>query len=276
MDAEKVRLTKEQETESFLVTVYGKALDSRVKDSILGDTYADEALRRIDFDFKKLKIPRNAEVSLPIRAKHLDGWTREFLAVHPSATVLHLGCGLDSRAFRVDPPATVRWYDVDQADVIELRRRIYPERHDYSLISASVTEPGWLDAIPVDRPVLVVAEGLTMHLPEKEGLALFARITEKFSSGQFVFDAYGSLPIRVIMFISQFMKTRVHLQWAIDDPRKLETQVPRLKVRDAVAYLMMPELHARLKQNGAQRAITRFLGQFAWYRTTMQHVRCEF
>jgi hypothetical protein len=36
-----------------------------------------------------------------VRAKHLDDWTREFLAAHRRATVLHLGCGLDSRVFRV-------------------------------------------------------------------------------------------------------------------------------------------------------------------------------
>jgi O-methyltransferase involved in polyketide biosynthesis len=61
--------------------------------------------------------------------------------------VLHLGCGLDSRVFRIDPLATVHWYDIDFPDVIELRRRLYPERHDYTLIPASVTEAGWLDAI---------------------------------------------------------------------------------------------------------------------------------
>ena len=77
-----------------------------------------------------------------------------------SSTVLHLGCGLDSRVFRIDPPATVRWYDVDLPDVIDLRRRLYPERHDYELIATSVTDLRWLDGIPADRPVLVVAEGL--------------------------------------------------------------------------------------------------------------------
>ena len=44
------------------------------------------------------------------------------LADHPDATVLHVGCGMDSRVFRVDPPATVQWFDVDYPDVIELRR----------------------------------------------------------------------------------------------------------------------------------------------------------
>ena len=99
---------------------------ARVENSILGDTFADEIVQKIDFDFKKLHLPSGGAITLPMRAKHLDGWTREFLAAHPSATVLNLGCGLDSRVFRIDPPATVRWYDVDLPDVIELRKRLYP------------------------------------------------------------------------------------------------------------------------------------------------------
>ena len=170
VDGEKVRLTKEQET--YLATLYGKALDSHAEHPILGDTFADAVVRRIDFDFAKLHLPSGGAITLPMRAKHLDAWAREFLAAHPESTVLHLGCGLDSRVFRLDAPATVRWYDVDLPDVIALRRRLYPARHDTELIAASVTALPWLDGIAGDRggrPVLVVAEGLVMYLAEPDG-----------------------------------------------------------------------------------------------------------
>jgi tetratricopeptide (TPR) repeat protein len=44
MDGERVRPTSEKET--CLNTLYGKALDSRVEDTILSDTFTDEAVRR--------------------------------------------------------------------------------------------------------------------------------------------------------------------------------------------------------------------------------------
>ena len=90
---------------------------------------------------------------------------RRFSDRHPDAVVLHLGCGLDSRVFRLDPPATVQWFDVDQPDVIELRRKLYSDRDGYQMIASSVTDPAWLESIPADRPVLVVAEGLLMYSP---------------------------------------------------------------------------------------------------------------
>jgi len=283
MDDEKVHLPKEYET--YLATLYGKALDSRAENPILGDRFADEAVRRIDFDFAKLKLPSGGAITLPMRAKHLDSWTREFLDAHPESTVLHLGCGLDSRVFRIDPPATVRWYDVDLPDVIDLRRRLYPERHDYEMIPTSVTDPHWLDAIPAERPVLVVAEGLVQYLSEKDGVALFNRITERFPSGQIIFDAYGRLTVRVINLAVRLITlrskptvagTRVVLRWGIDEPREIEKLVPRLRLVTAVSFLTMPELVAHLVHSRIQRMVYRALAHFAWYRRSMWHLRYEF
>ncbi|WP_258122212.1 hypothetical protein [Mesorhizobium onobrychidis] len=43
MAGEKVHLTKEKET--LLITIYGKALESRLPHSLLKDHFADEAVR---------------------------------------------------------------------------------------------------------------------------------------------------------------------------------------------------------------------------------------
>jgi O-methyltransferase involved in polyketide biosynthesis len=276
METEKVHLTKEKET--YLATLYGKALDNRSENPILGDKFADEVVRHIDFDFEKLKVPKGAEITLPMRAKHLDKWTREFLAANPVSTVLHLGCGLDSRVFRIDPPATVRWYDVDMPDVIELRRRLCPERHDYIMIGSSVTDPHWLDEIPADRPVLVVAEGMVQYLSEKEGIELFNRITGKFPGGELIFDAYSRLTTRLISLLPTAREAHVSLPWGINNPRELEKQVPRLKLVTGVSFLFMPELVERLSQSQsrAQKVIYRIMGHIGLMRRSILHLRYQF
>ncbi|MER9329084.1 hypothetical protein [Mesorhizobium sp. M0488] len=48
MAGEKVHLTGEKET--LLITLYGKALESRLPDTLLKDHFADEAVRKIDYD----------------------------------------------------------------------------------------------------------------------------------------------------------------------------------------------------------------------------------
>jgi O-methyltransferase involved in polyketide biosynthesis len=256
-------------------TLYGKALDARVSAPILGDTLADEAVRQLDFDFASLKVPKGASVSLPVRAKHLDGWTREFLAAQPDCTVLHLGCGLDTRVFRIDPPTTVRWYDVDLPEMIELREQLYPRRPGYELISSSVTDPAWLERIPADRPVIAVAEGLVMHIPTADMVALSRRLTAKFPSGQFIFDVYSGLTARVITWASRFTfgNTEVSLHSGL--PQALAKEVPALRLADAVPYLTLPELVSHLGTTAFARAYFRAVAA-GFMRDSMLHMRYLF
>ena len=237
---------------------------------------AADAVARIDYDFKELKLPSGNEITLPMRALHFDQWTRAFLAANPESTVLHLGCGLDTRVYRIDPRPQVRWYDVDFPDVIALRKQLYPERDGYYPIGSSVTDLAWLDAIPGDTPVFVVAEGLVMYLPEQDGTALFRRITEQFPSGQIAFDGYSGSMVRLVSRLATVRGAKVDLVWGLDDPRDLEQQVPRLRLAESVEFLTMPELVSRLSTNWFRGAMYRGLGRLPFYRRLVRHLRYEF
>jgi O-methyltransferase involved in polyketide biosynthesis len=275
MGAEKVHVPEERK--SYLSTIYGKALDARAEHPILGDTFADEAVRRIDFDFDKLAVAGDAVITLPFRAKSFDDWTREFLAAHPESIVLHLGCGLDTRVFRVDPAPTVRWYDVDLPEAIELRRQLYPERPGYEMIATSVADLRWLDAIPGDRPVLVVAEGLVQYLPESDRDALFARITEQFPSGEIVFDAYGRATLGTLNLALKLQRTGLRLYGPLSDGHEIEEHVPALRLVAAVPFLTLPEMVPLLIHSKAQGWLYyHVLENWEWYRRSMQHFRFDF
>ncbi|MDI1449080.1 class I SAM-dependent methyltransferase [Polyangium sp. 6x1] len=223
---EKVTLREEKET--LLLTVYGKAEESRMPDSLLRDRFAAEAIARVNYDFSKLKVRRDDMISLAIRAHLLDNWTREFIGRHPDAIVLHLGCGLDSRVFRVDPPASVRWFDVDYPEVIALRGRLYPERAGSTLLGTSLTDPQWLDAVPADRPAMIVAEGVLPYLREDEVPRLFNRITAHFPAGDMGFDCYSRFGVRLLRRHQSIRATGASVHWGLDDPHDLEAQVPKL------------------------------------------------
>jgi O-methyltransferase involved in polyketide biosynthesis len=274
MEAKKVRLTKEKET--YLATLYGKALDAAAKSPILGDRFAAEAVARIDYDFKALKLPRGGDVSLPIRARHFDQWTRAFLAANPEATVLHLGCGLDTRVYRIDPGPKVRWFDIDLPDVIALREQLYPEREGYRRIGSSVTDLAWLDAIPGDTPVFVVAEGLMMYLREKDGTALLRRITEQFPSGEVVFDGYSALMVRLVSRLATVRGAKVELVWGVDDPHDLEKEVPKLHLIESVPFLVMPELVERLSTGWLSEVMHGAMSRLPFYRSLVRHLRYAF
>ncbi|WP_067184415.1 class I SAM-dependent methyltransferase [Microtetraspora niveoalba] len=239
MTTEKVAFTGVRQT--LLATLYGRALDSRSRLPVLGDTMAEEAVHRVAYDFTRFRISEGEAVLVAMRGRRLDEWTAEFLAVHPDAVVAHLGCGLDCRVFRVAPPAGVRWFDVDYPEVVELRRHLYPGRPGYRLIGCSVTDPGWLPDIPRDRPALVVAEGLTMYLTDAAMETLVHRIADHFvAGGQAVFDAVSPLAIRAQRLNGILRTTGATLTWGLDDPRRLEGWDPRFALLTETAAVDLP------------------------------------
>lgn len=223
---ERINLTGTQQT--ALVTLYGKALDSRRPDSILGDREADRAVRRLDYDFSSLHMRPRDQQSSAVRSRAYDRRVMRFLDGHPDCVVLHLGCGLDTRAYRVNPPTTVDWYDIDLPDVIALRRKLFEPRAGLHLLGASVTDPQLLDGIAREREVLVVAEGLTPYLRRAEGLAMLRRIVGHFEAGEMLLDGYSRAGVWLLQRYPPVKASGAQLDWSIGDPRALERAVPGL------------------------------------------------
>ncbi|WFR71184.1 class I SAM-dependent methyltransferase [Prescottella defluvii] len=211
-----------------LCTLYLRACESRSSAPILGDDAAAEAVGRIDYDWARMRRYVRSGFSqylVAMRAEQLDDWSAAFLRRHPDAVVVHLGCGMDTRAFRVHPPATTQWFDVDQPNVIALRRRLYDDRAGYRTIGSSVTDEAWLDDIPTDNPMLMVAEGLLMYLTEPEVRSLLQRLTDRFDSGELVFDTLSPMAPRLSKMLTKGIVT-----WGIRDAHEMERWNPRLRL----------------------------------------------
>lgn len=236
MATNKVHFAKEKET--MLMTLYGRAVQNRWQPPILKDPWAEEAVKHIEYDFSK--VDKIAGIFSPLfvnvgpvvvasRAATFDLLVNQYLAEHPDAIVLHLGCGMDSRYFRINPPASVQWFDVDYPEVIDLRRQLYPERKGCHLIGAALEDLRWLDAIPSDHPVLMVAEGVLPYLTENQVKSLLNAITSHFpAGGQMVFDAMPTFIIKS-KTSSNVGGTGAVFRWGINDPHDIRKLEPHLE-----------------------------------------------
>ncbi|KJK45404.1 methyltransferase [Lentzea aerocolonigenes] len=272
----KVDFTGVQST--MLVTLFLRAADSKESRPILGDRFAADAVERIDFDWRKIDKPaimRN-RFAVALRSRQFDEWAADFLSRHPDATVLQLACGLDTRAFRLDLPGTVRWFDLDLPDVIALRRKLYADGERYRMIAASVTDPGALDEIPDDKPVLVIAEGLLMYLREDEVCQLLRRITDRFPGGELIFDGVMPWIARTTQVLKKYFS-----RWFYDYPaywtpmrdgRDVERWNPRIRFRDEAAIMAR---YDQVPDPGVRR-LYRFGVRFAGFRNYLRVFRAEF
>ncbi len=234
--------------QTALLTQYARALDSRWRRPILGDTLADDIVAKIDYDFAALGIPTSVVCQSALRAKMLDDRVRAFTAEHPDAVVVDLGAGLDTGPFRVGPPATVDWYSVDLPGVIRLRNQVMPASEHAHSIAASVADRTWTDSIPIDRPAMVIADGLFAFLSEPIIVGVFRHVTEYFGSGELAFNDYGRIGwfSRVAVKLApQRMFSHVGSQWGyagFKDARVPESWAPRLRLVEETSLAHAPEV----------------------------------
>ena len=236
----RVPLTPEQET--LLITLYAKG---QPDNPMFFDPKAQDILNQIDYDFTRLKVPYKTVVLVCQRAKKLDAVTREFLTEHLDAVVLQLGCGLDSRFWRVDNDR-VNWYDLDMPPVVDLHRRFFTGNERYHLIASSVTDLEWIDTVTANgRPVLVLAEGLLMYLDQADVRQLVLRLHETFTGCRLIADVFSKLAARSAANHPSLKSTGAAIGWGIDDPRELEVWAPGIRLLEEYYFTGDPDL-ARL------------------------------
>jgi O-methyltransferase involved in polyketide biosynthesis len=233
----KMKLTPEQET--LLIPLYTKAQPGN---PLFFDPKAQDILNQVDYDFSRLRVPYKTVIPVCQRAKKLDAVTREFLVGHPGGAVLHLGCGLDDRFWRVDD-GKVEWYELDMPPVIELRQRFYPSSDRYHLIASSVTDLEWVRVVmATDRPVLVVAEGLLMYLGEADVRRLLLRLQETFPGCRLVADVFSRMTARSATRHPSLKQTGASIGWGIDDPHEIETWSPGIHLLEEWVFTQDPDL----------------------------------
>jgi O-methyltransferase involved in polyketide biosynthesis len=265
---EKIHLTEEKET--LFIPLYGKASDYRSKNSILKDSTANDIVERVDADLTKHK--RFGERISAVRAKQYDEWTKDFIAKNKNAVVVHLGCGLDSRITRIQPPSSITWFDIDYPEVISLRKKFYPETNEYKMIASSITTQNWFETIPAERPALIIAEGVFEYLSEEEVKTLLHRLTNYFSHGQIAFDVMSSFAIGSRK--EKLKKTTGAVnKWAVDDINevdKLNSKLKRIEIVPLFKSVFIEKLPFGF------RFILRLLSLSSKFKNAMRLLRYDF
>lgn len=246
-----------------LLTVYARALDNRAPRPVLGDTRADSVVAAVDYDFAGLRVQTSVACQTALRAKMLDDRVRAFTSTNPHAVVVDLGGGLDSGYYRVSPPPTVDWYNVDLPGISAVRDQVLPSHLHRRTVVASVAEPDWAATIPADRPTMLVADGLFAFLAESVIAGVFRSITEHFDSGEVAFNDYGrfgALSLAAFKYLPQKMFKDVGSQLGyagFKDARHPLSWNPRLQLVEEASLCHQPEVDLF---PGALRVATRLTG----------------
>ncbi len=223
--SEVARINLSVAAETLLIPLYIRAMESQRHDALLKDEKAVELVNKMNYDFSRMKLLHLSEVNrlvIILRNREFDRFTLDFLARHPDAVVVHIGCGLDTRFERVDN-GQVEWYDLDFPEVIELRKTLLGgEKDRHHLLACSVLDEVWLDVVRAHRgcAFLFVAEGVFMYLKEEQVRSLLTMLYKNFPGAEFVFDAHS--PLHNLRSNIQTSAFGLHCHWGVWHGEELE------------------------------------------------------
>jgi methyltransferase (TIGR00027 family) len=241
---------------SSLVTLYSRAIESQSPDPILRDEMAVEIIRQLDpvlagspdalaRSLSRHEVDKNLVIHIALRARRYDQYARDFLRRYPDGVVVNLGCGMDTRFFRLDDGQLVL-FDLDLPEVIALKRQFISENDRYHMIAASVFDYGWMDQVAQRGlgDVLFLAEGVFMYLDPVEVKSLILELQSRFPGAELVCEVVNSLWLSKLFkpMIQRKMQRGAGLgkgavfNFGIPDGRALEAWNPGIEFLDEWSY----------------------------------------
>jgi O-methyltransferase involved in polyketide biosynthesis len=228
--------------ETLLIPLHARAVETRRPDPMLRDEKALAMMEQIDYDFGRFKLASHDQATMMMRLREFDRFVRDFLDRHPAGSVVHIGCGLDTRFGRVDN-GQVRWYELDLPEVIALRRQLIPESERCRYLACSVLDKSWLDAADTKpgSPVLFVAEAVFPYFEEVQVKSLFLTLMERLPGSELVCDGFTPLLIWLDNVTLATSKVAARLRWGLRHGRDPETWAEGIRLLDEWFYFDRPE-----------------------------------
>jgi O-methyltransferase involved in polyketide biosynthesis len=147
-------------------------------------------------------------------------------------TIVNTGCGHDTTFERVDN-GDMRWFDLDLPEVIEFRGAYFTETTRRRFLAKSDLDPGWLDDISTDDPVLLIMAGVLYYFTEEEIRRLFAHLADRLAHVEIVFDYCSETGMKIAnkrLLAGSRMEEPAQFRWCTNNIMEMETWHPDIRV----------------------------------------------
>lgn len=182
-------------TDTALMVAAYRALESESPDGFVHDPFAGRlAGERGMAMLRGNPQPEMMRFRVGVRSRFIDELLLEALGSKPIATVLSLGCGLDTRPWRLDLPPDLRWIEVDFPALLDYKDALLSAetlRCRRERVAADLNDPAQRNALFAaagNAPALMLTEGLLMYLPGETVEALAAEAQSESRIAHWILD----------------------------------------------------------------------------------------
>ena len=170
--------------ENNLISVAIRSEFSKEHEDVYIDEKAQEIMGKINRDFRKAKKNKKKVRDEMAKVILIDDMLSEFIKKHPNVNVVNIGCGLDTRYYRVDSEE-LKWYNIDFEDIINLRNEALEENKNPRIknIALSCTDEKWAEEVDSKgSKTLFIIESLSMYLKSQEVSKVLKIISNNFKN----------------------------------------------------------------------------------------------
>lgn len=208
--------------ETMLISLRARYLESKENNGIINDPKSVEILDQIDCDFSGNKeVSKGSQKGTAVRTEIIDELTLSFIKKYPKGVVVNLGCGLDTRYYRLGK-TSLKWFDLDVEESIALRKYFFKETADFKFIAKSVLDFSWVNEIPKNKPTLFIAEGLLMYFTENDVKSILQTIFKNFNKAEIILEAMSPFIAKNSDKHADVKKYNASFKWGINSGKEIE------------------------------------------------------
>lgn len=182
---------------TLLMPLWARAIETKKDLPLLVDNKAVEIIESIDYDFAAFKNLEEINlISWISRCRKYDEVINRFIIANPNGTIVNIGCGMDTNYERAIN-STLKWYDLDLPDVIELKRKFFEETENRRFISDSFLNTKWFEYIKPKGKVLFISAGVFCYFEESAIKDFLVKVVNSFPSSELLFDVTSAHGVKV-------------------------------------------------------------------------------
>ena len=200
----KYHIEKNTVQETLVIPMYARKMCSTLYPRLFYDETAIRLMDEIDYDFTLLEkksrslMQRFGFLEAAMRQNDLAWEVRDYLASHPDAAVVNLGCGLDNTGRSCDN-GRCRIYNLDFPDVIRVRDELLPAGEREENIPCDLNDTRWFGRIDASNGVVFFAAGVFYYFLTEQVKALVQAMHAAFPGGRLVFDAANRRAVKLML-----------------------------------------------------------------------------
>jgi O-methyltransferase involved in polyketide biosynthesis len=220
--------------ETLLLPLWARAKESKKKKPLFIDKKAVELVDVIPYDFSLLskKMSKASHVGFIARSIYFDQRISRFIQTHPAATIVNVGCGLDTTFERIDN-GKIQWIDLDLPEVIDLRRKYISETDRRIFVSKSVFDASWYEGIKNRNEVMFMIAGVLEYFSGQEIRQLFNDFSVHCPGVEIVFEYCSDIGVKSLNKSLEKVDeviTSARLTWSMNSITELQEINDRIVV----------------------------------------------